>query len=123
MPVTTRSPSFKPSTTSVVMPSLIPVFTVTAVGFDAPEASTKTVRSVRRSARFPPGLFPPPRSRGPDDGSRRGAAVGVWSGGRKRRALFGIFNVSSRCAVTMETFAVIPGFNFCSGLLTPITVS
>src|SRR3954451_13108867 len=56
IPVTTRSPSFKPSRTSVVMPSLIPVLIVVAVGFDAPEARTNTVRSVRLSARFPPGL-------------------------------------------------------------------
>src|SRR5436190_7841120 len=35
MPVTTRSPSFNPSTTSVATPSLIPVLIVTLVGCDA----------------------------------------------------------------------------------------
>src|SRR5262245_50895838 len=42
--VTTRSPSFKPSTTSVMIPSLIPVLTCLASGRPAPKGRTYTVR-------------------------------------------------------------------------------
>src|SRR6185437_1965902 len=44
--VTTRSPSFKPSTTSVRIPSLIPVLICAACGRPAPDGKTYTVRSV-----------------------------------------------------------------------------
>jgi hypothetical protein len=50
-------------------------------------------------------------------------STGVASGGRKRSAAFLIWSTSSLCATIIETFAVIPGFNFKSGLLTPMTVS
>src|SRR5262249_29730950 len=42
--VTTRSPSFKPSTTSVIIPSLIPVLICLGCGRLAPVGKTYTVR-------------------------------------------------------------------------------
>src|SRR6266536_1413059 len=51
--VTTRSPSFNPSMTSVTTPSLIPVLICT--GWGRPPEKTYTVRSlVRRSRPAPP---------------------------------------------------------------------
>jgi hypothetical protein len=54
-------------------------------------------------------------------------ATSVWlvdgSGGLKRSAAFGTFNTLVRCAVLMETVAVIPGLSLKSALVTPMTVS
>ena len=43
------------------------------------------------------------------------------SGGRKRKAAFGILSASRRCAVMIDALAVIPGRSFRSALLTSTT--
>src|ERR1044071_9233104 len=43
------------------------------------------------------------------------------SGGRKRNAAAGIFTALSRRAMTMETFAVMPGLSLRSALFTSTT--
>jgi hypothetical protein len=45
------------------------------------------------------------------------------SEGRKRKALFAMRNTFSRRWTMMETFAVMPGFNFKSELFTSMIVS
>src|SRR5262245_3491834 len=54
--VTTRSPSFRPSTTSVTIPSLIPVLICAGCGRLVPDGKTYTVRSAPSGT---PPLRPP----------------------------------------------------------------
>ena len=111
--------------TSVTMPSLIPVL-ICHLGFGLAPARRKPCARSRRSGDPPPvpagpalpSIRPPAASAARGRGGRRSHPADETQGARSL-----IFNTSSRCATTMETFAVMPGFNFKSGLLTPMTVS
>src|SRR5207249_5762779 len=76
-------------------------------------------------------IRPPPsplgRPAAAETGVRKAALVLVSaitaSGGRNRKAAFGILTAFCRSATTIETLAVIPGSSFKSALLTSTTQS
>src|SRR6185295_10949600 len=109
IPTTTSMPSDNPSDNiSVAKPSEIPVWT--CIDSNSPDGSCfQMVRLIEvaplpapaaSSAPFPLAGLPPSVER----------SAGLAVGGVNRNAAFGILSTASRCATTIETLAVIPGF-------------
>src|SRR5206468_5630812 len=122
-PTMTSCLSFSgPSSTSVLVPSVMPSRMATASALPSgvaiqtrPGMPTPVARGVPDGPRPPGWADPPPPGR-----CGRSAST---PGGRKRSAAFGTRSTSGRCSVTMRTFAVMPGNSLRSVFCADTTTS